>query len=62
MAGARLIYASSRDHFLPSVFAKLHPTRRTPDNAMILQAAITTMFILFGGGFRSTFDPRWVWT
>ncbi|KAL7424116.1 hypothetical protein Q5752_001701 [Cryptotrichosporon argae] len=50
---AKLIYAASRDHFLPSIFTKLHPRRRTPDNAMALQAALTIFFVVFGGGFRT---------
>lgn len=49
---ASLIYASARDHFLPEVFTRLHYRRRTPDNAMALQAALTTFFVVFGGGFR----------
>lgn len=34
------------------MFGKLHTTRKTPLNAMLLQAGITTTFILIGGGFR----------
>lgn len=49
---SRLIFASARDHFLPSAFAKLHYSRRTPDNAMALNAALTIFFVCFGGGFR----------
>ena len=49
---SRLIFASARDHFLPSAFAKLHYSRRTPDNAMALNAALTVFFVCFGGGFR----------
>ncbi|WVR05402.1 hypothetical protein IAU60_002417 [Kwoniella sp. DSM 27419] len=49
---ARLIYAASREHFLPAVFSKLHHRRRTPDNAIFLQAGIALLFIVFGGGFR----------
>jgi amino acid transporter len=50
---ARLIYAASRDHFLPEVFSRLHQRRRTPDNAMALQAVLTIFYVVFGGGFRS---------
>lgn len=35
------------------MFGKLHRTRKTPLNAMLLQATLTIMFILVGGGFRS---------
>ncbi|KAL4265325.1 Cellular Amino Acid Transporter [Pleurotus pulmonarius] len=50
---SRLIYAAGREHFLPEVFGRLHKSRGTPLNASLLQAAITIMFILIGGGFRS---------
>jgi amino acid transporter len=53
---ARLIHASAKDHFLPDLFARLHPNRRTPDNAMFLQASLTSFFVVFGGGFRSEFN------
>jgi amino acid transporter len=38
---------------LPALFGRLHRTRGTPLNAMLLQATITITFISFGGGFRS---------
>jgi amino acid transporter len=53
VTAARLIYAASRDHFLPEMFSRLHHRRRTPDNAMALQAGLTIFFVIFGGGFRS---------
>ncbi|KAK0459766.1 L-methionine transporter [Desarmillaria tabescens] len=50
---SRLIYAAGRERYLPSLFGRLHTTRKTPLNATLLQTAITTAFILVGGGFRS---------
>ncbi|WWD16103.1 hypothetical protein CI109_100528 [Kwoniella shandongensis] len=50
---ARLIYAASREHFLPSVFSRLHYRRRTPDNAIALQAGLSLFYVVFGGGFRA---------
>jgi amino acid transporter len=49
----RLIYVAGREGYLPALFGRLHPTRKTPLNAMLLQASITITFILLGGGFRS---------
>ncbi|KAH9001146.1 amino acid permease-domain-containing protein [Lactarius akahatsu] len=49
----RLIYVAGREGYLPALFGRLHPTRHTPLNAMLLQAGITITFILLGGGFRS---------
>lgn len=50
---SRLIYTAGREGYLPSLFGRLHKTRKTPLNATLLQAGITTTFILIGGGFRS---------
>ncbi|KDQ60787.1 hypothetical protein JAAARDRAFT_31763 [Jaapia argillacea MUCL 33604] len=50
---ARLIYVAGREHYLPAFFGRLHPTRKTPVNAMGLQALLTIAFIMIGGGFRS---------
>jgi amino acid transporter len=50
---SRLIHASAKEKFLPDLFARLSHHRRTPDNAMFLQASLTTFFVVFGGGFRS---------
>ncbi|PFH54321.1 hypothetical protein AMATHDRAFT_186220 [Amanita thiersii Skay4041] len=51
--GSRLIYAAGRERYLPALFGRLHVTRRTPLNASLLQAAMTVLFIIVGGGFRS---------
>jgi amino acid transporter len=53
---AKLIHASAKERFLPNLFTKLHPKRRTPDYAMFLHAGLTSFFVIFGGGFRSPFD------
>ncbi|BEJ07219.1 hypothetical protein CcaverHIS641_0404880 [Cutaneotrichosporon cavernicola] len=62
---ARLIYAAARDHFLPSIFARLDSKRRTPDFALSLNAALTVFFIVFGGGFRKLINffsvTSWTW-
>jgi amino acid transporter len=49
----RLIFVAGREGYLPALFGRLHASRGTPLNAMLLQAAITITFILLGGGFRS---------
>ncbi|KAE9395060.1 amino acid transporter [Gymnopus androsaceus JB14] len=50
---SRLIYAAGRENYLPSLFGRLHKTRKTPMNATLLQTALTLIFVLVGGGFRS---------
>ncbi|KAH8116943.1 L-methionine transporter [Phellopilus nigrolimitatus] len=49
---ARLIYAAANESYLPAAFGRLHRTRGTPLNAMLLQAGLTSAFIVLGGGFR----------
>ena len=50
---SRLIYAAGRERYLPALFGRVHPTRKTPLNAALLQAFITITFVVIGGGFRS---------
>ena len=50
---SRLIYVAGKDGFLPSVFGRLSSRTKTPVNALALQAILTIVFIIFGGGFRS---------
>ena len=50
---ARLIYSAGKEGFLPAWFGQLHPTRKTPLNAMLLQCGVTLLFVVFGGGFKS---------
>ncbi|KAF9431410.1 hypothetical protein BGZ76_000337 [Entomortierella beljakovae] len=50
--GARVIYASAREGYLPKVFGKVNEKRRTPIAALGLQAVMTTIMIL-GGTFST---------
>ncbi|KAI6036238.1 amino acid permease-domain-containing protein [Pisolithus microcarpus] len=50
---ARLVAVAGREGYLPAVFGKLHKSRKTPVNAILLQAGLTIAFIIIGGGFRS---------
>ncbi|KAF9218402.1 amino acid transporter [Gyrodon lividus] len=50
---ARLIQAAGREGYLPAMFGKLNKSRKTPVNAILLQAVLTIAFIVVGGGFRS---------
>lgn len=50
---ARLIYVAGREGYLPAMFGRLHKSRKTPLNALLLHAALTIMYIVIGGGFRS---------
>ncbi|KAG2111595.1 amino acid permease-domain-containing protein [Suillus discolor] len=50
---ARLICVAGREGYLPAMFGRLNKSRQTPVNAILLQATITIVFIMLGGGFRS---------
>ena len=50
---ARLIYVAGKEGYLPALFGRHNARLKTPLNAMCLQAGITIIFILAGGGFRS---------
>ncbi|KAK9331505.1 amino acid permease-domain-containing protein [Lipomyces starkeyi] len=45
---ARLVYVSGKDGFLPTRFGKVNKKTDTPINALLLQAAVTIVFILVG--------------
>ncbi len=47
---SRVIYGVSKEEYnsFPSVFARVHPTRRTPHAAVLLVAAVTVPFALLG--------------
>lgn len=44
----RLIYVAAREGYIPKWFAKIHPKRDTPVNALVLQAVLTGIMILSG--------------
>ncbi len=51
MSSPRMIYAFSRDGFLPKLFGRVHPNFRTPHVAIVTYAAIGLM-----GAMSSTFE------
>ncbi|TFY51174.1 hypothetical protein EVJ58_g10704 [Rhodofomes roseus] len=61
---SRLIYAAGKEGYLPALFGQLNRRLQTPLNAMGLQATLTIMFIVVGGGFRSliNFSVVAAWT
>ena len=46
---ARLVFNAGREGLLPSFFGYVHPTRRTPNNAIVTFAA-TALLIIVGWG------------
>ena len=47
-ATARLPFVAGIDRFLPRAFASLHPRYRTPHVALLVQAAISAVFVVLG--------------
>jgi len=45
---ARLICVAGQEGFLPKIFAKLHSSRETPINAILLNGLLTIAMILLG--------------
>jgi amino acid transporter len=45
---ARIPFVAGIDHFLPSIFGRLHPRYGSPANALITQTAIATVFVVMG--------------
>lgn len=50
LTGARVVYAMSADRSFPSVFAKIHPTKRSPNAALYLQM-IWTLVLVWSGTY-----------
>ncbi|KUO10098.1 APC family permease [Streptomyces sp. DSM 15324] len=53
---ARLIFNAGREGLLPSFFGYVHPTRRTPNNA-IVTFAVTSLLIIGGWGLGHVLGP-----
>ena len=54
VAQSRILYGMARQDVVPSVFAKIHPTRRSPYVALLFGAAIVAALLLIGAAIRST--------
>ena len=52
VAQARILYGMAREDIVPSVFAKVHPTRRSPYVALLFGAAIVGGLLLIGALIR----------
>jgi amino acid transporter len=48
VAQSRILYGMAREDVVPSVFAKVHPTRRSPYVALLFGAAIVGTLLLIG--------------
>ncbi len=53
-AQARILYGMAREDIVPSVFAKIHPTRRSPYVALIFGTIIVVALLILGAVIRSS--------
>jgi len=56
MSGARVPYAVARDRYFFSALARVHPRFHTPGTAIVVQAALSIILLLFGGSFSQLFS------
>src|SRR6202140_2717754 len=56
MSGARVPFAVARDGYFFSGLAEVHPRFHTPSVAIVVQAILAIILLLFGGNFRQFFS------
>jgi len=56
MSGARMTFAMARDGNFFSALARVHSRFHTPHVAIVVQGALSGMFLLLGGNFRQLFS------
>lgn len=56
MSGARVPFAVARDRYFFSALADVHPRFHTPSSAIVVQAILAIILLLFGGNFRQFFS------
>jgi APA family basic amino acid/polyamine antiporter len=56
MTGARVPFALARDRYFFQGLARVHPRFRTPSSALVVQAILAIIFLLFAGSFQELFS------
>ena len=56
MTGARVPYAVARDGYFFSALAQVHEKFRTPSTAIVVQAILAIILLLFAGSFQELFS------
>ncbi|UZN03328.1 APC family permease [Cellulomonas sp. S1-8] len=54
VAQSRILYGMAREDVVPSVFAKIHPTRRSPYVALLFGAAVVGALLVIGAAIRAS--------
>jgi APA family basic amino acid/polyamine antiporter len=56
LSGSRVPFAAARDRLFLPALARVHPKFHTPSTAIVFQACIATLLILFAGSFQQLFS------
>jgi basic amino acid/polyamine antiporter, APA family len=56
MTGARVPFALARDRYFFQGLARVHPRFHTPSAALVVQAILAIIFLLFAGSFQELFS------
>lgn len=56
MSGGRVPFAVARDGYFFKALGEVHPKFHTPALALVIQAAVAVLLIVFGGAFRELFS------
>ena len=54
VAQARILYGMAREDIVPSVFARIHPVRRSPYVALLFGGVVVIALLLIGAGIRAS--------
>ncbi|PXA70714.1 APC family permease [Cryobacterium arcticum] len=54
VAQSRILFGMARENVVPAVFAKVHPTRRSPYVALLFGAAIVGVLLVVGAAIKSS--------
>jgi len=54
VAQSRILFGMARENVVPAVFAKVHPTRRSPYVALLFGAAIVAALLVIGAAIRTS--------
>lgn len=54
VAQSRILFGMARENVVPAVFAKVHPTRRSPYVALLFGAAIVGALLVIGAAIRTS--------
>ncbi|HMK29567.1 MAG TPA: APC family permease, partial [Terriglobales bacterium] len=56
LTGARIPFALARDGYFFPAIARIHPRFHTPSTAIVVQAALASLLVLFAGNFQQLFS------